>query len=90
MDPLSRLLALLFQLEGDLHHALVVLDRVKCLISDGMFVDLCQDVWISRLPLSCWPTFVNMDMDSHRQVYNLITTNGRVWRISKITYLFGS
>lgn len=81
---------LLFHLKGDLYPCPYCISRVRCLIDDGISMDVCQDAWISSFPLSRWSTFVNMDMNSHLRVCNLSIVDGKSWRIPEITHLFGS
>lgn len=41
------------------------------------FVDLSLDVSISSLPLSWWPTSINMEVDDHLRVCDLMTLDGQ-------------
>lgn len=67
----------------------IVLDKVSYPIGDGTLVDVCQDAQISNLSLSCWPIFINMDMNNHHRVSDLITTYGRGWRNLEVTHFLG-
>ena len=48
-------------------------------------MDVSQDARISNLSLSCWPTYLSIEVDGDLHVYNLITMDGKGWRTQEIT-----
>ena len=52
------------------------LGRIKWLVDDGQSVNLLWDLWIIEIPLSKWPTFVNMEAVESMCVHDLFWPGG--------------
>lgn len=67
-----------------------MLAQVRYMIRDRTSVDMNHNAWISNLPLLQWPIYVNMEMDDHLRVCDLLIADSRDWKAQDVTYLFGS
>ena len=52
-------------------------------------MEVTQDVWISDVPLSRWPTLISIEVDGHMRVFGLVIVDGSSRRREEITRLFG-
>ena len=53
-------------------------------------IDILRDLWIAELPLSRWPTFMNMEIMEVSHVCDLFQPRGYRWNIGIVTNLFGT
>lgn len=52
-------------------HASEVLGQVSWILDNDKLIGLLQDISMVELPLSCWPTFISMDIDNQTWVADL-------------------
>lgn len=63
-----------FHVAGDIWPFMRVMTQIRRLVDDGHTVDFLHDPWLSDLPLSRWPTLVNVEMGEFLNISDFLHT----------------
>lgn len=53
-------------------------------------INIYTDPWLSNLPLSAWPTFINMEAHNFDMKLAQLITNNRTWHVDPLLHLFST